>query len=513
VTTSSSPPAAPARRPGRDAPTESSVERIVAIAILVILAVLFLVTAWSRISAPFADSDDGINGAVWGANSRGLRELGPLESRMGGVRVDQTKYATHPPLIVTETAVIEVVVGEHPWATRAPAWLGSLAAIVVAFLLLRSLGLGAAPAAATTAAAMAANMVFVYGVMLDTMVIAFPFALGVALVWHRQWTGAAKPRAWLVFALATVTCLGGWQAIFLVGLCAVATAARFRSRPGAIREALPYAAAVVVGVGLTLGWAYWVYGSFAVLDDKLLRRTGGTEPISLADMASFQVPWLSQLLGVGFLGWIACAVSLRDHRFRPLAALSLASVILYAVFLKEGSGGHQYWNYWGLFPAIIGLAYVFDAVTTAVRRSAGARSPMLLVAPIVLAVLVVAVNVTRPNQAGDLIESGYAPYRLIERTPLAAGQTDIPYLAEPFRIDDWLRYRGGPPGRPLLDADELHALAREHPDFQVLVLGSCASPDPTKICERLTFGAAGPAASPPPRFENAATLEKQLNDG
>jgi hypothetical protein len=504
VATTSSPPAAPRHADRR--------EQVIAAVLLGLVAVLFVVSAWPRITAPFGDSDEGINGAVWGSNSRGLRELGPLDSRLGGVRVDHTKYATHPPLIIAETALIEQLAGEHPWSTRAPAWLGSLAAIVVMYLLIRSLGLARVPAAAATAAAMTTFMLFVYGAMLDTMITAFPFALAVALVWHRQWTGAATPRWWLVLAIATVACLGGWQATFLVGLCALSTAARFRSQPGAIARALPYAGAVILGVGLTLSWAYWVYGSFDVLNDKLLRRTGGTEPVSLGDMVSFQVPWLTQLLGVGFLAWIACAVSLRDRRFRPLAGLSLASVILYAVFLKEGSGGHQYWNFWGLFPAAIGLAYVFDAIAAALGSARRRPSPWPTVVPLLVAAVLVGVNLTQPNQAAELIDRGYAPYRLIDATPLARDQIDIPYIAEPYRIDDWLRYRGGPQGRPLLNAGELHELARTHPDFKVFVLGSCASPDPTAICEAVTFHGLGALRpdSVAPRFETAASLDRLL---
>jgi len=513
MTGTTSEPAARVRPAQADAIDRS--DRRVAAVLLILVGCLFVASAWPRIAAPFADSDDGINGAVWGYNSRSLRELGPLDSRMGGVRIDHTKYATHPPLIVVETALIERVVGEQPWSTRAPAWLGSLAAIVVMFLLIRALGLAPVWAAAATASAMTTSMLLVYGAMLDTMVISFPFALAVALVWYRQWTGAPEPGAWFVVALATLACLSGWQATFLVGLCAASTAARFRSRPDALRRAIPFAAGVTLGVGLTLSWAYWVYGSFAVLNEKLLRRTGGTESVSLGDMVSFQVPWLSQLLGVGFLAWIACAVSLRDRRFRPLAGLALASVILYAVLLKEGSGGHQYWNFWGLFPAAVGMAYVFDAVATALDTAGRRRLPWRVAAPVFLAVIVVAVNMAQPNQAADLIERGYAAYHLVDSTPLAPGQIEIPYVAEPNRIDDWLRYRGGAQGRPLLNRGELRELATSHPDFKVLILGSCAAPDTTGICEEATYGRAGGVHTDvvTPRFETAADLDDLIERG
>lgn len=483
----------------------SVAERVVAGALLVGLALLFLVSAWPRITAPFADSDDGINGAVWGYDSRSLRELGIVDSRLGGVRIDGTLYATHPPLIVVETAAIESIVGEHPWSTRAAAWLGALVSIALLYLIVRALGLAPVPAAAATVAGAAGHMLLVYGGMLDTMITSFPFALATALVWYRQYTGVHRLKPGWVLALATITCLGGWQAIFLVGLCGVALAARFRSQPSAVRDALPYLAAVIIGVGLTLAWAYWVYGSFSVLDDKLTRRTGGGESISIGDMVSFQMPWLGQLLGVGFLAWVACAVSLRDARFRPLAALSLSSVILYALFLKEGSAGHQYWNYWGLFPAVVGCAYVMDALVASLARRFPKDAAIRTGTVIGLALLVVAINLTRPNQAAGLIEDGYAAYEAVDDTDLGPGQTALPYVGEPYRADDWLRYRGGPAGVPLQSTAELEQLAADHPDHVVLVLGSCAVPDPTEICGVL-------AADGRVRMSTAAELEREARE-
>lgn len=477
-------------------------------ALLVALGVLFLVVAMPRITGPIADSDEGINGAVWGYDSRSLRELGPIESRLGGHRIDDSLYASHPPLIVIETALGEQILGEHPWSTRLPAWAGVLASIVVLFALLRSLKLDPVLAAAATVATVGCNMVFVYGPMLDTMVVAFPFGLAVAMVWYRQWIRATEPAWWLVLLLGTVACLASWQATFLVGLCAVSTAARIRSDRQAVRRALPYVAAVIIGTVLSLAWARWTYGSFEVMADKLGRRTGG-EDVTIASMAAFQIPWLSQLLGLGFLAWVACAVSLRDARYRPIAGLSLATVIGYAVILKEGSGGHQFWNYWGLLPAAIGIAYVFEAIgrvlAPSARSARGLRDAVLIGA----AVLVVVVNLTRPNQAGDLIQAGTVPYELVRDVTLAPGQTELPYLAEPHRPDDWLTYNDLPTGAPLLDEQALRDLAREHPDHVVLVLGTCASPDPTVICEQLTFGD-GDETSVPPRITTAGELASAL---
>jgi 4-amino-4-deoxy-L-arabinose transferase-like glycosyltransferase len=453
--------------------------------ILTLVGVLFLAASWSTITAPFGDSDEGINGAVWGYDSRALVQLGPIESRLGGVRIDRTKYATHPPLIVIETAAMERAVGEHPWSTRAAAWLGALATIPLLYLLVRALALSPVPAACTTAAALACHFFLVYGSMLDTMIIALPFGVAAMLVWYRQWTGQRRWPWWAVLLLATVASLAGWQAMFLIGLCAVALVGRVRSRGRpAIVEALPWAAGAVLGLVLTLAWALWVYGDLGVLDDKLVRRTGG-EAASLSGMVSFQLPWLGQLLGLGFLAWIAAAISLRDKRFRPLASLSLIAVIVYAAIFKEGSGGHQYWNYWGLLPAAIGLAYVFSFLDATARRRWPKRVVPRAVALVAVAAVVGAINLSQTNEAKALIDEGIRTYDVVTSTQLAPGQDRIDYVGEPFRLDDWLRYRGGPSGDPIESEAALRELAAAHPDWKVVVLGACADPDPTGVCDRL----------------------------
>ena len=262
--------------------------RVVAVGMLVLLGVGFLVTSWSCIDAPFADSDEGINGAVWGAATRSLREQGIVDSRFGGVRLDGSKYATHPPLLVAETAAIEAVVGEHPWSTRAAAWLGALATIPLLFALIRSLGLDEVTAAAATVGVLACHMFFVYGPMLDTMVIVFPFALadraGVAPALDRRPAvpavahGLARPRH----------CPGG-----LAGdVPRRAVRARTRGPRGtrgraAVIEAAPFVAGGAVVFGLTLGWTLWTHGSLDVLQAKLTHGRARTRASATWCRSSF----------------------------------------------------------------------------------------------------------------------------------------------------------------------------------------------------------------------------------
>lgn len=493
--------------------------RAASFGLLLVFAAFFVLTSWSRIDAPFADSDEGINGAVWGAGSRSLREQGIVDSRFGGVRIDGSKYATHPPLIVVGTAVAEGVAGEHPWTTRAAAWLGAVATIPLLYALVRSLGLSEINATATTVGALGCHMFLVYGPMLDTMVVAFPFALATALAWHRRWRHERPFTWWATGLLALATGLAGWQGLFLVGLCALSLAARAARRGArAAADAAPFAVGALVALVLTLGWTVWTHGDLDVLAGKLGRRSGAHTTIG--QMVDFQMPWLSQLLGLGLVMVLVCVVALRARRFRPLAALSLASVVLYALALREGSGGHQYWNYWGLLPAAVGLAYLLDLIEAHLGRAAmGPRPPgarpasspgwMSGAAALALVAVLVLANLSQRDDARALIVAGQVPLRLVASSALAPGQAELPYVGEPYRPDDWLRYRGGPPGRPLLGPDDLLTLARDHPDFVVLVLGSCASPDPTAICRGLTSTGRRDGDGPP-RIVRADTLAARL---
>ena len=276
---------------------------------------------------------------------------------------------------------------------------------------------------------------------------------------------------------------------------------------GSIPRALPYLAGALLATGLTLLWARWVYGgTLAPLTDKLGRRSGESSGAGFVDMVTFQLPWLGQLLGVGLLACLASIVSLRDKRFRPIAGLALVSVVAYAFLFREGSGGHQYWNYWAMLPAAVGYAYAYRALAQGLRgRRQAPRTTAIVLAA--LTVVVGAVNLLQTDQAGALITAGQRPLELVQQTPLPAGQTDLPYISEPFRADDWLRYHGLPRGVPLQSRQDLETLAREHPDHLVLVLGECASPDPTGLCDLATKL---PGGAQPPVLVPAGTLAPLL---
>ena len=163
----------------------------------------------------------------------------------------------------------------------------------------------------------------------------------------------------------------------LTGLAGVTLLARrFHGREHGIADALPFLIGGALGIVLSLSWTWWVYGDFATLGDKFFRRSGESNTVGIDDMVSFQIPWLAQLLGLGLVGLAGCVVALWDRRFRPLAAMSLGIVIVYAVIFRQAAAGHQYWNYWALIPTAVGFAWAFDRLARdlpAARRGAGVR--------------------------------------------------------------------------------------------------------------------------------------------
>lgn len=473
---------------------------VVAILVLVVVGGVFVLTSWSRIGAAFGDSDEGINSAVWAYNSRSLRELGPITSALGGKRLDTTDYATHPPLIVLETAVAETVAGEHELASRAPAWIASLVSLVLFYRLARSLGADELTAAAAATATAATSMFWVYGVMLDTPVTSFPFGLGVALLWHRDWRGE-RVSPWLVAGVALLACLAGWQSGLLVGLCGVSLAVRKK------RAAIPYLATAVVGLALSVGWGWWAYGSLDALRDKFTRRTGSPSGVSIGDVVSFQMPWLLQLLGVAAIGIVGCAVALRDKRFRPLAALSLSVVGLYCLLFREAAAGHQYWIYWSLFSAAIGLTYVFEALGRA-AKNVGLSATGASAAVLAVAVVMGVIDVGRGTDAQTLIAEGERPVQQLQASTLPPGDA-VYYVGQRFRPDSWIVYYTGRHGQFITSNDDVARLARDQPDTPVFVIGVCDESDSSyRFCKTVTGEGTGDGR--PARQLTAAALAREL---
>ena len=141
-----------------------------------------------------ATRDEGINAAVWSNNSRAAPRRSVRSSRgWAAVRLDDTDYATHPPLIVVETAVSRGVArraragpraGRRPGSPRSSPWSCST-------------GCCGRPASsrwrrpAPSSSSRSPRWLLVYGSMLDTPVTSLPRS---ASPWPlRLATGVARP--------------------------------------------------------------------------------------------------------------------------------------------------------------------------------------------------------------------------------------------------------------------------------------------------------------------------------
>lgn len=144
-------------------------DRRPAFALLALGVLLFLAFSSRMIGAPFGDSHDGRNAGVWAAGGRNLLDDGPLSTRMGTRGVTTGVYANHPPLLYVETALFAAGAAS-PAAARAPAWLGTVASLVLLSALLLGAGLRPVAAGAALVLASVTPMLLVYGVMLDTPV-------------------------------------------------------------------------------------------------------------------------------------------------------------------------------------------------------------------------------------------------------------------------------------------------------------------------------------------------------
>jgi hypothetical protein len=475
---------------------------LVAWTLLALTAVAFLAGSWNRIGAVFGDSDDGINGAVWATGSRGLRELGPIESAMGGRHLDGSAYATHPPMIVAQAAAAETIAGERPWATRAGAWVGTLVALGLLYRLGRRVGFAPVPAAAGVAVAGTTGMALTYGPMIDTPVIAFPFAVGTLVVWARDWSGKDPPPPWLAGGVTTLACLASWQAALMAGVAGVALIGRHLGHAGDAegrwRRGLPYLAGVAIGVGVSVGWSWWTHGSLEVLTAKLGRRSGGEAGIG--DVVAFQLAWWAELLGLGLVGVIGAVAALWDRRARGVAAVSLVSVVGYALVFREAAAGHQYWCYWVLIPVAIGVGWLADRLTTDLAdhgRSTTTATALIAVAALVMA----GAGLARPSKAAGWIDDATAVVSLTQAAiPADAGV--VRYVGEEGRPDPWISYHLGRRAVLVGSAGQLEELAAREPATAVLVLGTCGEGEASSaFCRTITGEGARRA-----RVETAATL-------
>jgi hypothetical protein len=443
-------------------------ERRLAPVVLALVAVWFLAASAPRLAGPFGLSHDGYNGATWGLGSRALREEGIVGSRLGAVRPDGAVYVNHPPLILVETAFVETVAGERPLATRAAAWLATLATIPLLYRLAVGAGMRRWAAAAGVAVGMCSPMVRAYGSMLDTPMTSLPFGVAVALVWQRAWQDRPVRPA-LAAAVTAVACAAGWEACLLAGFATSALAIRCRRRGDARWGVVAgMGAGAAVGVAGTLAWTWWATGDPGALLATLSRRTGDDASATWWGALVGQSGNAVDLYGFALVGLVGAGVALRRRTTRPVAALLLATTLVYPVVFHNAAYYHDYWNYWWVLPIAFGAAHLADRLP---GRHAPATAAVVAAGLAVWAVVL-------PN--GPVEQTGYGQ-RMAEAVEahrpgadgeVAAGIGNLAY------VDSWMTYDlHAREFRHLREEPDLVRLAAGNPTAVVLLWHACAPAD------------------------------------
>lgn len=391
--------------------------------VLVMLATLLFLGFGSRtIPAPFGESHDGRNAWVWSSGSLSLRLGGPVASRLGTRSPITGVYVNHPPLIYVETALTERVGSASNAATRAPAWLGTVAFIWLLFRLLCACGLRPGAVGMAVLLLVTMPMLLVFGTMLDTPVTSLPFGVGLLLLWERSRRGhAVSPVAAAV--LSALTVLTGWQAAVLAVV--IGTWALFRAVLGTDRRDtnLAFTTGAMVGVGLLAAWILWACdGDLSTILDQFRFRTGqSTQSVGLGALAFSQVHYGAVLFGaVGVFGVVGLFLACRDPRTRGLAAVAIAVTVPYTVVFRTGAVNHSYWGYWFLLPLGVGLAVAADWLVAYWRSHGRSESVLPLTAAVLAVLLVLGAWVRVPAPEADKL-AGIKVATALEQTGVPAG--------------------------------------------------------------------------------------------
>jgi hypothetical protein len=456
----------PAPDPATGAPRDRTQKAAVAL-VVTLLSLLFLANSASWLASGFGESHDGRNASTWASGSRALREDGLVTSRFGG-RYDATAYASHPPGIVAETTVAELVGGEHRLVTRAPAWIGSIAAAVLLALLLWELGLSAGAIAAGLCVALSSAMFLVYGTMLDTPMTALPFALAVVLATQRTIDGR-RVRPWVLGVLALAVALSGWAAVAIAGTQAIRLALPSVRRRTGWRPPVAIGLGLLAGIITSLAWSLWAYGSFAVMRAKLTDKTNSD---TFAQALVAQTQHLTDLLAVGIvlavIGFVVAWVALPDRRWRGAFLSTLGAITAYAVALHGGAAMHDYWNYALIVPVAIAVAAGAEVL---LRRAPAAQQPRVQRLTIVAALLFALLSSTYVSDAEAELINGQATTRLLAAAEAAAPPDGpvLAYIGTRGLDSSWIPYETRRPALPIDTTTELRALVAEHPGFPMIV--------------------------------------------
>jgi hypothetical protein len=439
------------------------VSRGVAVAVLTFVVVVFLAQAAPRISAPFGESHEGRNSAVWALGSRAMREDGLLESRFGARASERGVYANHPPGILLETYVAERLLGVRPLTTRVPAWAGSAVAIVGLYALARACALRRASAIVGTMVATGSAMFLVYGGMLNMEAISLPWGIAFLVAVRRAEDRPVSPA--VTAALAAGAVLTSYQGVVLVGATVLYWMWSWRRRPRRAHE-VPVAAVGVACLVVYASWVAWSTGDLADIVDQFLVRSGD----SVATGA-----WFDRQLDVllrTFPVWTLLAlpfflvVAWRDRRTRVVTALGVLTCAVMVFGLRQGAYIHDYWNHWLVVPLAVAAAAACDALLERADAGRSIAAPRLVLAVAAIA-LVGAVAIGSP--VDDEVDRGHDAGEVAMATVLRPGQdTAYVYPGTPGPAS-YYAYVLRLPSAPLLDRDAVAALVATQPDVAVLI--------------------------------------------
>jgi len=439
-----------------------------AVAAVVGLAVVVNAAPW--IAAPPGDSHDGRNAGTWALGARGLVE-DPIGSRLGTDRPDGSAYANHPPAVVAEAAVALAATRDHPLGLRLPGLAASLASLALLVVLLRELGFRPIAAATGIVLAGSSAMFLTYATMLDTPVLALPFALATLLVGTRIQRGQPV-RTGLVALLGTGVGLTSWQGTFLVGIVVAVLVVAAPDRRAVLAPCSALAGGAAAGVLLTLTWAWWGYGSLGDLWSALRDRTASDVPW-LEVQRSFVGDLYGPVLVLVVLAGAVVAVARRRHRL--VLGCSLAAVAGWTRLMGQAASIHDYWTYLGVAVVALAGATVAEAVedAAAARQPAGGPRSRLVDAGVVLVVGLIGVaSFIRTSDAERAIAGGVDGGRLAASLPTAAAPGDeVLTTSDAFMTSGgvWAEWIGHGTA-PRVDASALAALIEDDPQHPVLIV-------------------------------------------
>lgn len=464
----------------------------IAIGLAVIVASIGLIVHVSPwLSAGLGDSHDGFNAGMWGLGARG-GVADPIGNRLGGVHLDGSSYAHHPPLLVWSLLPVIAANDDWPLGLRLVPLAATIAALVALAAILFDAGLGKVPTAGGVLLAGSSGMLLTYGAMVDTPVFGFPFALAALWVAQRSWQGR-PPRTTVVLACGVAAAVAGWQALLVAavaGLVALCRPLR-QSRHGG----LTLLAGTATGLFVDIAWTIWVKGDLADLVDSGVGRTR----VGWGLWAQAQLDYVADLYGpvltlVSVVGGLIALTAVahrvpaptgveatetltrpdRWHATQPLMAVLVAGVFGYAVLFRHGAYAHDYWNYYGIAIVAVAVAAMLDFIGRVSALLSPSGRKLVLAASIGFVALTAGLGWLHRTEADANLQHGLNVNALTDKIPTAAHPGDVVVATI-----------GGDPGKPWLwwttrgrsTAIELTELGELDPDELVLVTFSYYPPE------------------------------------